>query len=282
MKPQKADLHLHTTASDGAVNPIDLVELVHSKGLSTIAITDHDSIVGYKMALPRARELGIELIPGVEITCNFQGRESHILAYGFDVTATPLLELLVSQRSKRFHRANGILDKLNGLGYDIDFDEVIAEAGKATISRNHIASVLHRKNYVSSKREAFDRLLAGNGPAYVQNGYPEVPDVIELINKCGGVCVLAHPGPYYNFEDLRFFLNNGITGMEYIHPSHNYVTSKKIKDYAENYKLLLSGGSDFHGTRPHEEQYLGVVCVDKIRAERILERCGIPTQSAVS
>jgi predicted metal-dependent phosphoesterase TrpH len=269
----KTDLHMHTTASDGRLSPQDVVDLAISKGLYGLAITDHDSIEGYLTVKEYASQKGIEMLSGVEISCDYNGREAHILAYGFDAESTDMQHMLVEQRQKRGARSKQIISKLNKLGFDIDHDDVRAEAGKASISRNHIADVMRQKCIVGSRKEAFDRYLHTGGPAYVQNAYITVEEAIELVHYCGGVCVLAHPGPYYIFEDLRYFLNAGIDGMEYIHPSHNFQTQKKIKDYAENYNLLLTGGSDFHGIKPFEEQLVGTVCVDLTRAEKIQERC---------
>ncbi|MCC5926736.1 MAG: PHP domain-containing protein [Bacteroidetes bacterium] len=269
----KADLHVHTTASDGKFSPQQVIDLAVSKGLKGLSITDHDSIEGYLSMREYAQQKDIELLSGVEISCDYNGREAHVLAYGFDATSADLQQMLREQRQKRTTRSKQIISKLNTLGFDIEYDEVRAEAGKASISRNHIADVMRQKFIVASRKEAFDRFLYTGGPAYVQNGYITVNEAIELVHQCGGVCVLAHPGPYYIFEDLRYFLNAGIDGMEYIHPSHNFQTQKKIKDYAENYNLLLTGGSDFHGIKPFEEQMIGTVCVDLTRLDKIQERC---------
>jgi 3',5'-nucleoside bisphosphate phosphatase len=274
VKENKADLHLHTTASDGLLSPVELINIFSNLGVKCISITDHDTIQGYLSVVDLAKESGIDLLPGVEITTNYKGKECHILAYAFDTENKQFLDFLSGQRLIRYRRAESILGKLNEMGYDIDIDDVSAESGMATISRNHIAMALKKKQFVATKREAFDRLLHSKGPAYVKNGYPEVQFVLELIKSAGGVSFLAHPGMYYIYEDLKFFLNNGIDGIEYIHPSHNYKTQKKLKDYATNYNLLLSGGSDFHGIRPYEIQYLGTVCVDRLRVEKIIEKSG--------
>lgn len=268
----KADLHLHTTASDGTLSPSEVVKLAADKGLEAISITDHDSITGYNEARELAIEKNITLLPGVEITTDFKGRECHILAYNFDIEHSELLALLKSQRKIRKTRAEAMLDKLRKLGFEIDLDEVRAESGAATISRNHLALAMLRKRYVSTKREAFDKYLSVKGPAYVRNGYPSSHDVISLIRRAGGVSFLAHPGKYYIYEDLKYFLECGLDGIEYIHPSHTWEMQKKYKEYAENYGMLLSGGSDFHGGRTHEDHYLGVICVDVDRVARIIER----------
>lgn len=268
----KADLHLHTTASDGRLTPREVVELVYSKGLRSMAITDHDTLQGYIEAKSYADTIGMDLLPGVELTTDYNGRECHILAYGFDLKSESMQSLFVDQRYKRKERASEIVRKLNKLGFDLEMDEIRAESGKATISRNHIADVMRQKSFVATRREAFDRYLFTGGPAYVQNEYISAIDAIDKVHECGGVCILAHPGHYYIFEDLRYFLNAGIDGLEYIHPSHNFQTQKKLKEYADNYQLLLTGGSDFHGIKPFEDQLVGTVCVDRSRVDAILDR----------
>jgi len=270
----KADLHIHTTASDGLLTPVQVVDLTLKSGLSAIALTDHDTIDGYLAVQDYAANKGLRLICGAEITTDFKGRECHILAYDFDLNHALFKKMLSGQRGIRKVRANEIVSKLNKLGFDLDIDEVQAESGKATISRNHIAAALQRKRFVMTKREAYDRYLHSKGPAYVTNNYPEVGSVIKLIRDAGGVSVLAHPGKSYIYEDLKYFMDAGLDGIEYLHPSHSYQLQKKYKEYALNYGLLLSGGSDFHGSKPHEEQYLGTICVDMEKLDKILELSG--------
>ncbi|KPP96001.1 MAG: putative metal-dependent phosphoesterases (PHP family) [Bacteroidetes bacterium HLUCCA01] len=271
----KADLHFHTTASDGRLTPEECLHLAASRNLKGLAITDHDTIDGYLQIRDQVIYPDLELLAGVEISCNYEGREIHMLAYGFDADQQELRDFMAQQRHVRRKRTRQIIERLAALGFDISFDEIMAESGRATISRNHIADAMLQKSYVASRKEAFDRYLHTGGPAYVQNEYADVSDVIDRIHQCGGVCVLAHPGPYYIFEDFRYFLKAGIDGMEYIHPSHNFQTQKKIKDYAVNYGLLLTGGSDFHGIKPFEEQLVGTVCVDAVRMENILDQCQV-------
>lgn len=267
----KADLHLHTTASDGMLTPDQVVELAKRHGLSAIAITDHDTIDGYLSAIESADACGLKLIPGVEITTDFKGRECHILAYNIDPDHVEFCEMLKGQRGIRRKRADQILGKLNKMGFDLDIAEVKAESGMGTISRNHIAAALYRKRFVSTKREAFDRFLNAKGPAYVQNVYPSVVSIIKLIRDAGGVSILAHPGKYYIYEDLKYFKDNGLDGFEYLHPSHTYEMQKKYQSYADNYGMLLTGGSDFHGSRPYEEQHVGTICVSVDRIDKIIE-----------
>ncbi len=268
----KADLHVHTTASDGRLTPSEMVSLAAQQGISVLAITDHDTLDGYVLAKPEAEKIGIMLIPAVEITTNFDGRECHLLAYDIDYHDTNLQAFLFSQRLIRKSRATAIVAKLNKMGFDLEMEEVKAESGKATISRNHIAAAMQRKNIVATKREAFDRYLHSKGPAYVQNEYPSVLDVIAMVKDVGGVSILAHPGKSYIYQELKLLKDHGLDGLEYLHPSHTWALQKKYKDYAVNYGMLLTGGSDFHGTRSHEVDYLGTICVDLHRVDSLLER----------
>jgi predicted metal-dependent phosphoesterase TrpH len=272
LNPLKADLHVHTTASDGRLTPSEIVNLAINQGLSVLSITDHDTLDGYHAALPEAQKCGIRLIAGVEITTNYNGVECHLLAYDMDWTHSPFSDMIQGQRSIRKVRADAIVSKLNKMGFEVDMDEVRAESGKATISRNHIAAVMQRKRIVATKREAFDRYLHAKGPAYVQNEYPDVTEVISLVREAGGVSVLAHPGKSYIYEDLKILKDHGLDGLEYLHPSHTWAMQKKYKDYAINYGMLLTGGSDFHGSKPYESDYMGTICVDLACVDSLLER----------
>ena len=138
----KADLHVHTTASDGTQSPEQVVRLAADKGLSTISITDHDTLSGYHKALNIARKLGVKLIPGVEITCDYKNQECHMLAYAFDENHSGLISMLASQKQRRIQRAHKMVHNLNKLGFELDFDDVLGEAGTDSISRVHIAQVL--------------------------------------------------------------------------------------------------------------------------------------------
>jgi 3',5'-nucleoside bisphosphate phosphatase len=269
----KADLHLHTNVSDGLKTPVNLVNFLHEKGLRAGAITDHDSFDGYLMAREHAESIGFDLLEGLEISCSYKGKECHLLGFGFRTDEPELIALLKRQRRRRVDRAAEMIDKLIKLGFEIDLDEVKAEAGKSSISRNHVANVLVNKGYLGTRQQAFDRYLYTRGPAYVPNGFIEPEQAIDLIQSCGGVVVLAHPAGLYTYEDLNYFVEVGIDGIEFIHPSHDTKAQKKFKDYAEKYGLLLTGGSDYHGQRPYEDELVGSVCVNRSRIEAIRERC---------
>lgn len=267
----RADLHIHTTASDGKIKPEKVIDLAAENKLATIAITDHDTCDGYLKVKNYAFESGVRLIPGVEITTEYKDRECHILAYGFNPNHTEFKKKLTAQRKIRVERAHKMVENLNKLGFDLDFDDVIGEAGLANISRVHIAKVLVNKGYASSMNEVFNRYLGDDKPGYARSEYTSVTDMISLIKRAGGVSILAHPGLMYIWEDLKFFLNAGIDGIEFMHPTHNFKLQKKYKDWAQNYDLLLSGGSDFHG-KARDLLHFGTITVDDSYADAILNK----------
>lgn len=277
--PQKADLHMHSTASDGRFPPGILVEKCAAAGLKTIAITDHDTIGGFEKAVEAAADAGIDLVPGIEITCEMDGRERHLLAYNFDTEHPRLKTFIQAQRLRRYRRASQMIQNLNRLGFDISMDEVKAEAGTLNISRNHIAGLMLSKGYVAHKQLVFDKYIGDAAPAYHKTEYEHISSVIALIHECGGVAILAHPGRHYTQKQLTELIEAGIDGFECIHPSHNFKFQKKYSTLCEENALLKTGGSDFHGYRMHESSNLGIVAVDVAWVKKLRERTS-PVASA--
>lgn len=267
----KADLHIHTTASDGIFSAEDVVRMAADNNLATIAITDHDTFSGYFEAAKTGLEYGVRVIPGIEFTTGYNGRECHLLGYGFDIQNPELLEVVKKQERIRIVRARQMVKNLQKMGFDVDFDEVLGESGTGNIGRLHIAKVLFKKGYAISMQDVFNRYLGENKPGYAKSDYQEITVISDIIKKAGGVSVLAHPGNLYIWEDLRYFLNAGIDGVEFIHPTHNYELQKKYKDWARNFGLLLSGGSDFHGKKRDLIQF-GTISIDDDYADAILEK----------
>ncbi len=265
----KADLHIHTTCSDGRLLPEEAVEIAHEKKLSALSITDHDSFEGYFQAIDKANELGIELIPGVEITCSFKNKEVHILAYYFDVTTQYFADFLLSQRIARRDRIKGIIGTLNENGLEVDYDEVWAQANGANIGRPHVAKVLVSKGYARNHSDAFVRYLSTERLGEIDNSYPDYKEVIETVRNIGGATVLAHPAKHYTAEEIIEFIEAGIDGIECIHPSHNFELQKKYTKIVEDQSLLLTGGSDYHGGKEMASRHLGVVCVASKHVEKM-------------
>jgi len=256
----KADLHTHTTASDGAYTPEDLLKYARKKGLQTISITDHDTIKGYLEAVEIAEKYGIEIISGIENTVIWKGKEVHLLAYGFDAKNDEILSLIYRQRNARKERMEIIVDQLQKQGLAINIDEVKAEARTGNIGRPHAAEVLKNKGYVTTVNEAFIRYLSFEKLNEVKAGYAGIDEVIDIFKKGGGVLSLAHPGPLYSSKEVQELVSLGIDGIECIHPSHSFSVQRIFTALAERENLLITGGSDFHGKGTSDyDPYFGIV-----------------------
>ncbi|HBQ60253.1 MAG TPA: PHP domain-containing protein [Balneolaceae bacterium] len=266
----KADLHIHTTCSDGKMSPEEAVELAAEKKLQCLSITDHDTCKAYHQAKGKAAELDIELIPGVEITSTLDDKEAHILAYNFDPDTNYLEDFLKSQKKARRERIKGIIETVQKNGVEVDFDEVWAEANGANIGRPHLAQVLIQKGYVSSHKEAFIRYLSNQKLGSIENTYPDYREVIEIIKNVGGASVVAHPGRMYSDAEIQQFIDAGIDGIECIHPSHNFKLQKKYTELCESESLLMTGGSDSHDHIETGYTNVGVVTIAYKYVERLL------------
>ena len=260
----KADLHIHTTASDGTCAPGEIVELARSKSLNTIAITDHDSIDGYLEARKSAEEHSVRLIPGVEITAHYAGKEIHVLGYNFDPYKNEFIQFLKKQRMARLNRMEQILDHLRSRqGIDITIDEVKAQAKSNNVGRPHVAQILIKKRMVASIAEAFIRYLGSPLIEKIKISYAGLEKVIEAVAEAGGASSLAHPGPLYSMEEVEKYLDYGLDGIECIHPGHSFEEQKKFIRLAQSRDLLITGGSDFHGTGREYDPYFGIVTLSE-------------------
>ena len=259
----RLDLHLHTTHSDGSLPPAEVLALAHKAGVTALAITDHDITTGIPEALEAGAGLGIEIIPGVEISSRFGESELHILGYFLDWQDPTLNARLAGLRDSRHRRNPQIVERLRALGCDLTYNEVRELAGTESVGRPHIARVLMEKGYVTSAKEAFDRFLAQGKPAYVPRELPEPADAMAWIRSAKGVPVLAHPlwakqngeGLFKLCEKLKA---EGLGGMEVHYSTHNPKQTAELLDIAKRLDLLVTGGSDFHGlTKPDIEVGVG-------------------------
>lgn len=265
----KADLHIHTTASDGRMSPEAVLRNAKETGVDTIAITDHDTIRGYQKAKPLAVDYGIDLISGIEISSDFNGRECHLLAYFFDADDPEIKKMVARQYNSRLKRAKWIINELSKEGLDVDIGEVKAEANGSHLGRPHIAAVLVDKGYVSSFKSAFIRYLSDEALGQIYNEYYTHKEVIDTVKGAGGAVVIAHPGRLYSNEELELLSDAGVDGIEFMHPSHNYETQQRIADFADEHKLLKTGGSDFHGADGGNLRYFGVITLNTKFVERM-------------
>jgi len=251
------------------MEPEDVVRNAKRHKLDIISITDHDTIRGYKKAREMARELDIELISGVEITADFNERECHLLAYCFDPDHPDIQQLLAQHYRSRLQRGKWILNELSKEGLDLDIEEVKAEANGGNIGRPHIAAVLINKGYVASFKEAFIRYLSDESLGTIKNEYYTHHEVIETVKKAGGAVVVAHPGNLYRDHELQTLVDAGVDGIEFIHPSHDYQTQKRIEAFADQHNLLKTGGSDFHGGDKEYQKFFGVVTINAKYVHRL-------------
>ena len=240
------DLHLHSTASDGINAPEVVVRIAGAAGLRALALTDHDTVEGIPPAREVADAAGITLVAGVELSAYEGTDEVHILGLHLD-RIDDMRNALAVFRSARRDRAEGIVRLLNGLGVRITFDDVLAVAKDAAIGRPHVARALVENGWAMDLRDAFDRYLGAGRPAYLDKRRITLPEAIGLIHQCGGIAVLAHPGPDGSREYLEGLVPMGLDGVEVIHPSHSAEDRARLLALAKHFNLVPSGGSDSHG-----------------------------------
>lgn len=247
----RCDLHLHTTASDGRLTPSQLVALARQHRLDIIAVTDHDTTGGVIEA-QQAAETDTStpspiIIPGVELSAEDTDGDVHMLGYFIDVNSPTFQAEMESFREHRYNRGKLIVQKLAALGVHLDWQKVEAIAAGGSIGRPHVARAMVEDGQVGSVKEAFDRYLANDGPAYVERKRISPEEAIKLIHSAGGVAVLAHPGllpdPAAMLERL---VPAGLDGVEVSHPKNPEPVRIMAQARADQYGLITTGGSDFH------------------------------------
>jgi predicted metal-dependent phosphoesterase TrpH len=253
------DLHIHSTASDGSFTPAEILDHAQKLNLAAIAITDHDSIDGSREALRIGIPPSFNFLTGVEISAAhppfFPGSGSfHILGYDIHLDNRDLNQALSKLQDARKNRNPAILKRLNKLGFQISLEEVNQEVGEGQLGRPHIAYAMVKKGFVASIDEAFDKYLGTSGPAYVDKYRIECEHAINIIRAAGGVPVLAHPAllNIENNQKLDALLQNlmkiGLAGIEVYYPGHSPQQIRQYTELAGKYGLLMTGGTDFHGT----------------------------------
>ncbi|GIW70854.1 MAG: phosphatase [Planctomycetota bacterium] len=270
------ELHAHSSCSDGLLAPGALVELAHRRGLRALAITDHDTIAALSLAAGPARELGVELVHGVEISAAHAGAEVHLLGYLFDPAAEPLLRLLEQQAAARRARFEQMLERLGAAGVRLDARALLASAA-TNPGRLHLARLLVQAGVVASIPEAFRRYLGAGAACYVPKPLPPVEQAIAAVRAAGGVAVLAHPGRYRQRPRTAALVAAGLGGIEVYYPSH---TPEEVASWlaeAARYRLVVTGGSDFHGDPDRPElgsQPLPADVLEQLRAAACRRRPG--------
>jgi 3',5'-nucleoside bisphosphate phosphatase len=260
-----ADLHLHSTASDGSDAPAVVVRRAHAAGFAAMALADHDTMDGVPEAMAEAARLGMEYITGVEYSCLDGEREIHVLGYGLDPEDPTLRAELARLRAGRFDRGHGIVMKLNELGVAITWDRVQEIAGDENVGRPHIARAMKEAGYIAEIKDAFtSEWIANGGRAYVERVKISPEEAIAQIRAAGGVAVLAHPGRFRGDGDtiddavIDRYVAAGLQGVEVFYSRHTQQMAQHYQRLAESKGLVMTGGSDDHGVNA-DESFLGRV-----------------------
>jgi predicted metal-dependent phosphoesterase TrpH len=276
------DLHLHTTASDGVMSPSEIVRYAKAKGLQAIAITDHDTIEGLEEGLSEGKRIDFEVIPGIEVSAEHSPGSMHLLGFFLDIHHPLLNERLEYLQKARAERNPRIVERLNRLGIQITYEEVLKASGGGQVGRPHFAQVLIEKKYVRTFQEAFDRFLKKGAPAYVDKLRFTTKEALHFINEAKGVAVLAHPNTlnmngYSELENLLLrLIEEGLKGIEVYYPEHSPLEVARYKTLAERYSLLITGGTDYHGIEKNGldmgvgrgEMKLSYLMVEELKAAR--------------
>jgi len=262
-------LHLHTTFSDGTSSPADLVRQAQEAGLAAIAVTDHDCIGGIPEAVAAAGN-ALEVIPGVELTVAHREVELHVLGLCMDPAAAHLPERFARMRAARELRIQQMILRLEAHGVSVSWEEVLQVSGLGVPGRPHLARVLVQRGYVATPEEAFDRYLGDRSPCFVKGATLTPATAVEFIRSAGGVSVLAHPARFVPDAWLPELVAAGIQGVEAYHPDHGAAVARRYRRYAREQGLLVTGGSDAHGTWKANGAVVGSVtvpysCVEELK-----------------
>ena len=255
------DLHLHTTASDGTDTPAELVRACRAAGLSTMAVTDHDTVAALAESASEAGSAGIAFVPGIEITAAWHRRDVHMLGYFIDPSSAALGAFLRAQVDDRLRRARAVGDNLAALGAPIDIEALIARLNGQPLLRPHIAAALVEAGHAADGVDAFDRYIGEGRPAYVGRRGAAPADVVRVIRDAGGLSSMAHPGVTRADELIPALADAGLDAIEAYHTDHAPEDTARYLALARRLGLAVTGGSDFHGFRSEHSNGFGAVCL---------------------
>jgi predicted metal-dependent phosphoesterase TrpH len=255
------DLHLHTTASDGSLSPADLVARAASAGISTLAVTDHDTIAGLAEARAASASRGVRFVSGIEITAIEAARDVHVLGYFFDPDNAALAQFLVTQRMDRVRRVEEMAGRLASSGYAVDIAGVLQDGAVRgrSIGRPHLADALIAAGHVRNRNEAFERFLGHGCPAFVPRRGASAVEVVRVLKDAGGIASLAHPGLTRVDELIPALTSAGLAALEVRHSDHSAEAEAHYRALAAVHRLAVSGGSDFHADDSARAPKLGVM-----------------------
>ncbi len=266
----RIDLHTHTTASDGQDTPAELVNFAVQQGVSVLAVTDHDTMDALADVQQHADQAGITLVPGVELSTTVDRAEVHVLGYFVDIENEGLTSALAEQAASRFNRVQRMIEKVQGLGYDIDGDAILAQADFGTIGRPHVARALIEIGAATDVSDAFDRFLKAGRPGYIPRDPFSPEDAVKLLVQHNAIPVLAHP---YSTRDIQGTLKRlvpvGLRGLETYYAEYSPEQHCELRGIADAWELIPTGGSDYHGIGFREGRILGSAPVPDEVVERL-------------
>lgn len=269
------DLHTHSKISDGQYSPSELVQRAKAQGLEALALTDHDTTGGLAEAIERARDLDFELVAGIEMSAFVGDREIHLLGHFIDPLDEALTRFVQELRRQRIDRLHRMIEKLNGLGIDLTFEEVAAFCEGDSIGRTHLSRALLKRGHVQSFREAFARYIGTGKPGFVERRRVTSETAIALIHGAGGTVTLAHGLAYgVTREEIARLAAQGIDGLEVGHPDHDAQMRRALARWAVEFDLVPTAGSDFHGERIIPERHLCECSATRAELEALRARSG--------
>lgn len=268
------DLHLHTAASDGADTPAELVRACRRAGITTMAVTDHDTTAAIATAERAARRSRIAFVPGIEITAAREGSDVHVLGYFFDPASPALAAFLDAQLKDRIRRARVVADRLAALGAPVDIEALIARAGTRPVLRPHIARALVEAGHAGNEADAFDRYIGEGRPAYVPRRGATPAEVVALVRRAGGISSMAHPGVTRQDAVIPELAEAGLDAIEAYHTDHSADDTARYLELARRLDLAVTGGSDFHGHRSAHSNGLGTVGLPAPEYDALRHRAG--------
>ena len=253
----RADLHTHTTYSDGANTPKQLIQKASEKGIQVLGISDHDNVGALAEATEWGKQYNVEILAGLELSATLGEKDVHILAYLFDPTNERLLDYLKFFRLERLKRAERMVEKLNRINIPLTLDAVLEKAGVGSVGRPHVANAMVDEGLVASYQEVFEKYIGNGMPAYERKYQVTPQEAAKLISQANGLSFLAHPGKYTTEAEIDSLIKAGLDGIEVVHPSHNPARQEYYRSVVDQYFLLECGGSDYHGGKKNDEYAFG-------------------------
>lgn len=273
----KADLHVHTSCSDGRYSPEQIIQLANQKNIEVLSITDHDSVSGIESAIVESHKCrSLFFVPGVEISTVSSDNEIHILGYFVDFKELRLCERLSQLSLSRKTRAARMVANLKSLGLEIELSRLNSIAGEGNLGRPHLAQAMLEKGYVSSFKEAFDRYIGRDKPAYVEREKITPEEAIDLIMNAKGVAVLAHPAEVTQLDNhLSALKKSGLTGVEVWYKDYSSETVDTLLKRARKFDLIATGGSDYHGLDECDKlETIGNIDIPSVYVDKLFQAAG--------